>query len=393
MRGTHTLPPHTSSHPTKPTISHNTPYHPRICVQSCAYAWHTHCTSPIPLTSPLHYVTHAYASPRTHMRGQLTTHFLAPTHATIYVPISHTYAYNPTHMRGTTTLNFTFQILTPPSPTHMRTTLCICVEPSTSQHAYQPTQGMSTHRPLLCVNTPPKPIENPTKSFYPILTLLIHYLSLLTLYKILPHTPISLTSATHFHIKLLLSSNFSTLILFRSNSFSPLPPTTATSNSFFLLISSPFLTTIALRAFNEELYNTIVKNKKVIAECYIDLDEDEYPEVKEQIALRGWRRLAAPKQKISIDLIHEFYANAVVTEEEMEEAGGHTFRSFVRGVPVDFSPENIRTVMRFRAQVQGATTDFETRKEHDQQLDRVLADLCMPGATWKLSTGQLRVPI
>ncbi|MED6115107.1 hypothetical protein PIB30_087036 [Stylosanthes scabra] len=49
--------------------------------------------------------------------------------------------------------------------------------------------------------------------------------------------------------------------------------------------------------------------------------------------------------------------------------------------------------MRFRAQVQGAVTDFETRKEHDQQLDQVLADLCIPGATWKLSTGQLRVPI
>ncbi|MED6199593.1 hypothetical protein PIB30_077355 [Stylosanthes scabra] len=74
----------------------------------------------------------------------------------------------------------------------------------------------------------------------------------------------------------------------------------------------------------------------------------------------------------------------------MEEAGGHTFRSFVRGVPVDFSPENIMTVMHFRAQVQGATTDFETRKEHDLQLDQVLADLCIPGATWKLSTGQLR---
>ncbi|MED6211866.1 hypothetical protein PIB30_077700 [Stylosanthes scabra] len=97
-------------------------------------------------------------------------------------------------------------------------------------------------------------------------------------------------------------------------------------------------------AFNEELYNTIVKNKKVIAECCVDLDNDEYPEV----------------------------------QEEMEEHGGHTYRSFVRGVPIDFSPENIRTVMRFRAQVQGATTDFETRKEHDQQLDRVLADLCMP---------------
>ncbi|MED6127819.1 hypothetical protein PIB30_091791 [Stylosanthes scabra] len=146
-------------------------------------------------------------------------------------------------------------------------------------------------------------------------------------------------------------------------------------------------------AFNEELYNSIVKNKKVIAECCIDLDEDEYPKVKEQITLRGWRRLAAPKQEISIDLIHEFYANAIVTEEEMEEVGGHTFRSYVRGVEVDFSPENMRTVMYFRAQVQGAATNFETRKEHDQQLDRVLADLCMPGATWKLSTGQLRVPI
>ncbi|MED6186886.1 hypothetical protein PIB30_070941 [Stylosanthes scabra] len=146
-------------------------------------------------------------------------------------------------------------------------------------------------------------------------------------------------------------------------------------------------------AFNEELYKSIVKNKKVIGECCIDLDEEEYPKIKEQLVLRGWRRLAAPKQEISIDLIHEFYANAIVTEEEMEEAGGHTFKSFVRGVPVDFSPENIRTVMRFRDQVQGATIDFETRKEHDQQLDRVLADLCMPRATWKLSTGQLRVPI
>ncbi|MED6226369.1 hypothetical protein PIB30_103025 [Stylosanthes scabra] len=135
------------------------------------------------------------------------------------------------------------------------------------------------------------------------------------------------------------------------------------------------------------------KNKKVIAECCIDLDEDEYPEVKEQIALRGWRRLAEPKQEISIDLIHEFYANAILTKEEMEEAGGHTFRSYVRGKVVNFSSENLRNVMRFRANVKDAATDFETRKEHDQQLDQVLADLCIPRATWKLSTGQLRVPI
>ncbi|MED6153243.1 hypothetical protein PIB30_099973 [Stylosanthes scabra] len=50
-------------------------------------------------------------------------------------------------------------------------------------------------------------------------------------------------------------------------------------------------------------------------------------------------------------------------------------------------------MMRFKAAVEGARTDFETRKAHDQQLDNVLADLCMPGATWKLSTDQQRVPI
>ncbi|MED6202883.1 hypothetical protein PIB30_110059, partial [Stylosanthes scabra] len=103
-------------------------------------------------------------------------------------------------------------------------------------------------------------------------------------------------------------------------------------------------------AFNEELYNTIVKNKKVIGEVFFDLMDDEYPEIREQIALRGWRRLAAPKPEISIDLIHEFYANAIITEEEMEEHGGHSYKSFVRGVPINFSPENIRRVMRFKAQ-------------------------------------------
>ncbi|MED6163617.1 hypothetical protein PIB30_081687 [Stylosanthes scabra] len=141
-------------------------------------------------------------------------------------------------------------------------------------------------------------------------------------------------------------------------------------------------------AFNEELYNTTVKNKKVIPEVCFNLDDDEYPEMREQIALRGWRRLAAPTTEISKMLIHEFYANAIITEEEREEHGGHPYMSFVRGIPVNFSPENIRRVMWFKAEVEGARTDFETRKAHDQQLDNVPADLYMPGATWKLSTGK-----
>ncbi|MED6188531.1 hypothetical protein PIB30_086892 [Stylosanthes scabra] len=90
-------------------------------------------------------------------------------------------------------------------------------------------------------------------------------------------------------------------------------------------------------------------------------------------------------------LIHEFYANAIIIEEEREEHGGHSYICFVRCVPVNFSPENIQRVMRFKAEVEVARTDLETQKAHDQQLDNFLADLCMPGTTWKLSTGQQKV--
>ncbi|MED6112073.1 hypothetical protein PIB30_058434 [Stylosanthes scabra] len=103
-------------------------------------------------------------------------------------------------------------------------------------------------------------------------------------------------------------------------------------------------------AFNEELYNTIMKNKKVIAEVCFDLMDDEYPEIREQIALRGWRRLAAPKPEISIDLIHELYANAIIREEEMEEHGGHTYKSFLstgqERVPIQLRRQELNPIAR-----------------------------------------------
>ncbi|MED6206482.1 hypothetical protein PIB30_027139 [Stylosanthes scabra] len=49
--------------------------------------------------------------------------------------------------------------------------------------------------------------------------------------------------------------------------------------------------------------------------------------------------------------------------------------------------------MRFKRETTGAETDYKTRQAMDQRLDEVLADLCIPGATWKLSSGQPAVPI
>ncbi|MED6199735.1 hypothetical protein PIB30_078727 [Stylosanthes scabra] len=120
---------------------------------------------------------------------------------------------------------------------------------------------------------------------------------------------------------------------------------------------------------------------------------DEYPSIQEQIALQGWKRLASPRTKVSKWMIQEFYANAVQSDEEMGQADQHPYKSFVRGVEVDFSLENIKRVLRFKDNTLGATIDYTTRLNSDQRLDQVLQYLCIPRATWRLSSGQPAQPI
>ncbi|MED6197523.1 hypothetical protein PIB30_057215 [Stylosanthes scabra] len=67
--------------------------------------------------------------------------------------------------------------------------------------------------------------------------------------------------------------------------------------------------------FNQNLFEELVCRKKVTPEVTFDLEDDEYPTIKEQIALRGWRRLASPRTKINKLLIQEFYANALKRAE------------------------------------------------------------------------------
>ncbi|MED6226135.1 hypothetical protein PIB30_100550 [Stylosanthes scabra] len=53
--------------------------------------------------------------------------------------------------------------------------------------------------------------------------------------------------------------------------------------------------------------------KKGHSESWLQLRRKVIPE---QIALRGWRRLAAPRTDISKLLVQELYANAAVSDEE-----------------------------------------------------------------------------
>ncbi|MED6210625.1 hypothetical protein PIB30_065898 [Stylosanthes scabra] len=120
---------------------------------------------------------------------------------------------------------------------------------------------------------------------------------------------------------------------------------------------------------HQEIYQKYIHKKGVTPEKAFDLQEDQYPEIAKQISLRGWRRLSKPRIKISKNLVHEFYSNAVRREEELVSGEDYPYTSYVRGKKVDFSAAKIREVLRIRHMTLGAETDFKPRQMGDQRLD------------------------
>ncbi|MED6139504.1 hypothetical protein PIB30_084455, partial [Stylosanthes scabra] len=120
---------------------------------------------------------------------------------------------------------------------------------------------------------------------------------------------------------------------------------------------------------HQELYQKYIHRKGVTPKKGFELQEGQYPEVGEQISVRGWRRLSKPRTKISKDLVHEFYTNAVRTEEELASGEDYPYTSFVRGKEVDFSAAKIREVLRIKHMTLSAETGFKTRQFEDQRLD------------------------
>ncbi|MED6149475.1 hypothetical protein PIB30_062873 [Stylosanthes scabra] len=145
--------------------------------------------------------------------------------------------------------------------------------------------------------------------------------------------------------------------------------------------------------FHQSLFEEHVASKSVTPEISFDLQEDQHPEIKEQIEKRGWKRLTKPRTKISNLLTQEFFANAVRTEEKIAEAEAHPYKSYVRGVEINFSVENIKRILRIRDHTPGAESDFDTRQRSDQRLDEVIQEICVPRARWKMSSSQPHQPI
>ncbi|MED6197372.1 hypothetical protein PIB30_055882 [Stylosanthes scabra] len=125
--------------------------------------------------------------------------------------------------------------------------------------------------------------------------------------------------------------------------------------------------------YHQDLFEEHLAKKSVTLETCFELQEDEYPEIQEEIAKRDWRRLSKPRTKISKVLIQEFYANAVRTKEEVASRENYPYQSYVRGVTIDFSAANIRDTLRIRHLTPGAQINFKTRQREDQRLDEKMS--------------------
>jgi hypothetical protein len=86
-------------------------------------------------------------------------------------------------------------------------------------------------------------------------------------------------------------------------------------------------------------------------------------------------------------IVEEFYANAFAF-------GAGDFRSYVRGVYVDFSPDTVDTTFGFRPEgqcgVQMRRTSWRDGVITDAEYDQIREALAIPGKDWRYSRQRAR---
>ncbi|MED6226645.1 hypothetical protein PIB30_105921, partial [Stylosanthes scabra] len=133
--------------------------------------------------------------------------------------------------------------------------------------------------------------------------------------------------------------------------------------------------------FHQNFFNTFVASKAIIQDATFNLQEVRYPQIVQQIDLRGWKRLNKPKNKISQSIIREFYSNARVDPDT--ESGPH-FHTFLRGMLMNFSYEKVKQVMKFKGPL-NTEMSYKTRMiTANLDPDAIIRDLCVEGAVWEL---------
>ncbi|MED6114734.1 hypothetical protein PIB30_083366 [Stylosanthes scabra] len=275
------------------TPSPNTPPLPRICVQLYAYTWKPQsCATPSRPHRACPRIDHFYACTHHPNPLRIPQHPIKSFHPIITLPI---------HL----TLSLTLYKNNTTQPISLTSEPQLLQTPSLfpSQHTHPFLSLIRTHSlfylhllislvlPHIATTTYPPRILSASSTLQPSIPSPHSHTSHIRPF--LMHTPtptfqqLTLTNLTSHHqhsshplLSLVLEDNHQ--FKFGVRDFVNLNQvlTIASSSSVSVFDNHRFKS-----AFNEELYNTIVKNKKVIAECCIDLDEDEYPESKSRFPL------------------------------------------------------------------------------------------------------------
>ncbi|MED6138874.1 hypothetical protein PIB30_078675 [Stylosanthes scabra] len=152
--------------------------------------------------------------------------------------------------------------------------------------------------------------------------------------------------------------------------------------SSFVAPRFPYVSPPPTPQHSSPFYNSYVASKDIIPDTRFNLEEGEFPEIEQQIELRGWKRLTKPKQKVGQSIIREFYANARINED-IDEEQPH-LQTFVRGEVVNFNMENIKAVLRLDEQLESDTNFRRRMILANQDPENVIQDLCVRGSIWEL---------
>lgn len=129
--------------------------------------------------------------------------------------------------------------------------------------------------------------------------------------------------------------------------------------------------------FHKSRYYRLVEEKKVIPTTGFRLKDGKYPIMRRIEAERRWKLLCELLTDISAVMIREFYANAVRASKD-----NPLYKSYVRGVEVDFSPPAIIRVLQIRVISYGEPS-FEKRLQGENDPDEILNGLCLEGKDWE----------
>ncbi|KAK2416480.1 hypothetical protein QL285_038874 [Trifolium repens] len=138
-----------------------------------------------------------------------------------------------------------------------------------------------------------------------------------------------------------------------------------------------FLSSVTMRQHG------IVGEKGLVQEIGIGIPAlDSLPRVREILTGYGWVPFNNMLEECNRTIVEEFYANAFAF-------GAGDYRSYVQGVYVSFSPDDIDSTFGFRPEgkcgVQMRRASWREGAITDAEYDQIREALAMPGKDWRYS--------